>query len=288
MRRTSFCSPVSIYIRKGGISRESSGQSGRDEMSWICDLSDGRKACLYTDRNRILFYTFPGRNGGVPAVIKDDHESGMSAFLYYGTIYFTYINTEKELIFDGIGGGEEINLGKAQDIKAGPDLAEAAGNIFLFSMRRGDENEPARIEALDPYGTGSPILVTEGKEISGYRLVQSGNSVIVLTFCRNEIEEEIIWREGRFQGVSVRKEWAEKEQLEKDCSLLRRKMQEQEREQRTRLEMEQYRNSELEKTLEKYREEIMYAKQKYDELAGFAGRLQEAVKQWREKYMEEI
>ena len=65
-------------------------------------------------------------------------------------------------------------------------------------------------------------------------------------------------------------------------------MQEQEREQRTRLEMEQYRNSELEKTLEKYREEIMYAKQKYDELAGFAGRLQEAVKQWREKYMEEI
>ena len=112
--------------------------------------------------------------------------------------------------------------------------------------------------------------------------------MIVLTFCGNEIEEEIIWREGRFRGVSVRKERVEKEQLEKDCSLLRRKMQEQEREQRTRLEMEQYRNSELEKTLEKYREEIMYAKQKYDELAGFAGRLQEAVKQWREKYMEEI
>ena len=41
-------------------------------------------------------------------------------------------------------------------------------------------------------GQEGPILVTEGKEISGYRLVQSGNSVIVLTFCGNEIEEEII------------------------------------------------------------------------------------------------
>ena len=46
--------------------------------------------------------------------------------------------------------------------------------------------------------------------------------------------------------------------------------------------------AELENTLEKYREEIRYAKQKYDELAGCAGRLQAAVKQWREKYMEEI
>ena len=69
---------------------------------------------------------------------------------------------------------------------------------------------------------------------------------------------------------------------------LKRRMQEQEREQRNLLEMERHRNSELENTLEKYREEIRYAKQKYDELAGFAGRLQAAVKQWREKYMEEI
>ena len=257
-------------------------------MSWICDLSDGRKASLYTDRNRILFYTFPGRSAGLPAVIKTDYERGLSALLYYGTIYFAYISAEKELIFDGIGEGEEIKLGNAQDIKAGPDLAEAAGNIFLFSMKQGDEKGPVRIEALDPYGAGRPVLVAEGKGISAYRLIQSGNSVTVLTFCGNEIEEEIVWREGRFQRASGKKDRAEKERLEKECSLLRRKIQEQEREQRARLEMEQYRNGELERTLEKYREEIMYAKKKYDELAGFAGRLQEAVKQWREKYMEEI
>lgn len=256
-------------------------------MSWIFDLSDGRKACLYTDRNRILFYVFPVRNGGVPTVIKDDHESGLSAIMYYGTIYFTYINTEKELIFDGIGSGEEMNLGTAKDIKIGPDLAEAAGNIFLFSLRQEEEGS-ARVEAVDPYGTGKPIPVAEGKGISGYRLVQNGNFVTVLTFFGNEIEEELVWREGRLRATSVRKSREENERLEKECALLKRKMQEQERGQRARLEMEQYRNSELERTLEKYREEIMYAKQKYDELAGFAGRLQDAVKQWREKYMEEI
>lgn len=257
-------------------------------MSWIYDLSDGRKACLYTERNRIMFHAFPSRNGGMPAVAKDDHESGLTAAMYYGTIYFSYISTGGELIFDGIGSGEEISLGSAEGIKAGPDLAAAAGNLLLFCLRRGEEGNMMRLEAVDPYRAGRPWIVAEGKGLSGYRVIQQQNSVLVLVFCGDEIEEEKVWKDGRFCQTAQRRVRQETSQLEKECSVLKRRIQEQEREQRNLLEMERHRNHELENTLEKYREEIRYAKQKYDELAGFAGRLQAAVKQWREKYMEEI
>lgn len=198
-------------------------------MSWIYDLSDGRKACLYTERNRIMFHAFPSRNGGMPAVAKDDHESGLTAAMYYGTIYFSYISTGGELIFDGIGSGEEISLGSAEGIKAGPDLAAAAGNLLLFCLRRGEEGNMMRLEAVDPYRAGRPWIVAEGKGLSGYRVIRQQNSVLVLVFCGNEIEEEKVWKDGRFCQTTQIRYRQEMSRLEKEYSVLKRRMQEQER-----------------------------------------------------------
>ena len=53
-------------------------------------------------------------------------------------------------------------------------------------------------------------------------------------------------------------------------------------------ELTERKRQEYEQLLRQYAGEIRYVKQKYDELAEYAEKLQRAVKQWREQYMEEI
>ena len=107
------------------------------------------------------------------------------------------------------------------------------------------------------------------------------NTVMIIIFRDMRILSQKIWAEGGFKNAV----YQESELLTKG---LRIKVQENERAFRNELESERYRSGRLRETVGEYEKEIRYAKQKYDELAGFAGRLQDAVKQWREKYMEEI
>lgn len=256
-------------------------------MSRIYDLPDGRKACIYSEGNRIMFHAFPARNGGTTAVLKEDYGRDLTSVMFYGTIYFAYINTQNELVFDGIGAGEEEII-PAWTGAHNIELAVMAGNIILFYMTCEERKNIHCLYMCSVYGDGRHSEVIQESEKFQYHIVQMKNTVMIIIFRDMRILFQKIWAEGGFKNAVCQESELLTEGLRKECEQLRIKVQENERAFRNELEAERYRSGRLRETVGEYEKEIRYAKQKYDELAGFAGRLQDAVKQWREKYMEEI
>ena len=76
-------------------------------MNSVYDLPDGRKSVIYTEGNRIMLHAFPARRGTSLFALKDDYLSDLTSVSFYGIIYFAYINLQGQVVFDGIGEGEE-------------------------------------------------------------------------------------------------------------------------------------------------------------------------------------
>ena len=264
-------------------------------MSWIYDLPDGRKACIYTEGRRILFHTFSGRSSGASAVLKEDCSSGPVCLMYYGTIYFAYIDMEGEIVFDGIGSGDEIRTrpeGKPEALR----IACAAGRVSIFYLSEAADMRTNRLNMWDPY-EGTTRMLREENQYFQYSVQQMNNTVLLVLYRGSELICAGVWEGGEFRDVQEdaseqRREKArlltafeqERESAEKEK---RRYEKELEAERRHSREQDQ-KLKEYERVIRQREQEIAYASRKYDELAGYASKLQKAVKQWREQYMEEI
>lgn len=123
------------------------------------------------------------------------------------------------------------------------------------------------------------------------------NTVLLVLYRGSELICAGAWKDGEFRDVQEdaaeqRREKArlltafeqERESAEKEK---RRYEKELEAERRHSREQDQ-KLKEYERVIRQREQEIAYASRKYDELAGYASKLQKAVKQWREQYMEEI
>lgn len=265
-------------------------------MSWIYDLPDGRKACIYTEGHRILFHTFSARSGGASAVLKEDCRSDLVCLMYYGTIYFAYIDTEGGIVFDGIGSGDEIRVQPPGEPGA-LRIAAAAGCVCIFYLTKDADTGPSRLNMWDPY-EGNIRMIREENQRFQYGVQQMNNTVLVVLYRGTEVIYTGVWLGGKFRDVQS---GAEEERRRKEENLLgvleqergsarkekERCEKELEQERRRRREQEQ-KLREYERGIRQREQEIAYARQKYDELAEYASKLQRAVKQWREQYMEEI
>jgi len=240
--------------------------ASRKKMSWIYDLPDGRKACIYTERHRILLHTFSSRNAGASAVLKEDCRSELSCLMFYGTIYFAYADTEGGIVFDGIGSGSEIRVRPSGEI-SGLRLAAAAGSVCVFFMTKDPDTGWSRLNVWEPYESGNPRIIREEKRSFQYCILQLDNTILAVLYRGREILSACIWIGGEFQDAVT--------------------LEQNERAERLLAELELERQTAREEK-ELYEKEISYVKQKYDELAEYAAKLQRAVKQWREQYMEEI
>lgn len=265
-------------------------------MSWIYDLPDGRKACIYTEGHRILFHTFSARNGGASAVLKEDCRSDLVCFMYYGTIYFAYIDMEGGIVFDGIGSGDEIRVQPPGEPGA-LRIAAAAGCVCIFYLTEETDTGTSRLNMWDPY-EGNIRMIREENQRFQYGVQQVNNTVLAVLHRGTELIYTGVWLGGEFRDVwsdAAEELRREKEELLEVIEQERESAKKEKRRYEKELETERRRARGQEQKLREYEQgirqreqEIAYARQKYDELAEYASKLQRAVKQWREQYMEEI
>lgn len=264
-------------------------------MSWIYDLPDGRKACICREGRKVLLHTFSGRGGGASAVLKEDCGSDPVCLMYYGTIYFAYLDTEKRIVFDGIGSGEEMRTetgGEAEVLR----MACAAGRICIFYLTEDGDTGVSRLHMWVPYEDQICVIREESRRFQ-YLVRQINNTLLAVLYRGTDLIYAGLWKDGEFRNIRSDAEERLKKAEEMLVSL------EQERESAGRekekykdaLEREQKLGAEQSRKLREYEgmlrqreQEIVYAGEKYDELAAYASKLQNAVKQWREQYMEEM
>ena len=145
------------------------------------------------------------------------------------------------------------------------------------------------------------IVSLSGREefyfVGNYVECRTLDTVLLVLYRGSELICAGVWEGGEFRDVQEdaaeqRREKArlltafeqERESAEKEK---RRYEKELEAERRHSREQDQ-KLKEYERVIRQREQEIAYASRKYDELAGYASKLQKAVKQWREQYMEEI
>ena len=254
--------------------------SERKKMSWIYDLPDGRKACIYMEGNRILLRTFSNRSTGTAAVLKEDCRSELFCFMFYGTIYFAYEDTGGGIVFDGIGSGSEIRLQPSGEI-SGIRLTAAAGSICVFFMTKDPDTGRSRLNVWEPYESGDHRIIREEKRSFQYCTRQLDNTILAVLYRGREILSACIWVEGELRDIVTPEQNERVDRLFEELELERQTAREEK-------ELTERKRQEYEQLLRQYAGEIRYVKQKYDELAEYAEKLQRAVKQWREQYMEEI
>ena len=123
--------------------------------------------------------------------------------------------------------------------------------------------------------------IREEKRSFQYCTLQLDNTILAVLYRGREILSACIWVEGELRDIVTPEQNERADRLFEELELERQTAREEK-------ELTERKRQEYEQLLRQYAGEIRYVKQKYDELAEYAAKLQRAVKQWREQYMEEI
>ena len=279
-------------------------------MNRMYNLPDGRKSIVYAEGNRIMLYTFSARRGNMPIVLKEDYISDLTSVSFYGVIYFAYKNTEGNIVFDGIGEGEEKIFtygneeGTRQEIKEEwihLTLTVLGGELYLMYLLYKMSEGKWKLKSVSPFDEEKNSEITEKEEEFDYWLEETGKRKILsvftgtsLEYCLWERDHFVPYMDERWQALfEGMKETARKvEEERKEERSREAKRQEELKQKNKELEQKIEHLEEINKRLEEEKrkvqmeceEKLKYAKQRYDELAGIAGKLQEACRKWKAAY----
>ncbi|MEJ8735496.1 MULTISPECIES: hypothetical protein [Mediterraneibacter] len=259
-------------------------------MNSVYDLPDGRKSVIYTEGNRIMLYTFPVRRGTSAFVLKDDYLSDLTSVSFYGILYFAYINLQGQVVFDGIGEGEEkvFAYQSRQDGGGWQEWSHLAliavgGELYLLYKRYEPEQKKWELRGMPLFEETRSCKILERETDFVYLAGEIGKRKIVWVLTGADLEA-YIWEKQHFRLYKDEKQrtlLAEIKEAAVKAEEQRKRERKEEAVLREKLEQE---NEILRNRLRETEENLQYAKERYDDLASIAVKLQEACRRWREAY----
>ncbi|MCU6746815.1 hypothetical protein OCV51_03925 [Faecalicatena acetigenes] len=259
-------------------------------MNSVYDLPDGRKSVIYTEGNRIMLHAFPARRGTSLFALKDDYLSDLTSVSFYGIIYFAYINLQGQVVFDGIGEGEEKVFACQSRLDememqswSHLNLIAVGGELWLLCKRYEPERKKWGLKALSPFDETKNYEVIERDTNFMYLAGAIGGRQIVWVLAGADLEA-YIWEKQHFRLYKDEKQQTMLAEIKEAAGKAEEQRKKEQREKAVLREKLEQENEMLRSRLQKAEKNLRYAKERYDDLAAIAVKLQEACRRWQEAY----
>ncbi len=237
-------------------------------MGCIHSLPDGTKLAVWEERNQVMALPIPFRRGTGAAVLARDVLKDLTSVVFRGQVYYACHSLEHRILFGAAGeGAPAAVLSDPSDGRqySGLRLLEWKEELYLFFRARGRDGKLWELKVMRPLSDREARTLWEGFSEPVEPVYAGGKRLVILA------EGGILTWDGKKQpeqGEILRLGTGQKA---RDAIL---KLEAENRRERARIRA-------LAQEHEARLEEI---KRQYDELAAYAGELQQEGKRWREKY----
>ncbi len=244
-------------------------------MEYIHSLPDGTKLAVWEERNQVMALPIPFRRGAGAAVLARNVLKDLTSTVFRGQVYYACHSLEHRILFGAVWeGAPAAILSDPSDEKqySGLRLLEWKEELYLFFRARSRGGKSWEIKAMCPLSDREGRVLWEGFSESAEPAYVGGERLMVL------VEGKVLTWDGKRppeQGEFLRYGTGQKA---RDAIL---KLEAENRQYRLR---EKALLKEREKLIKEQEAQIGAVRKQYDELAAYAGELQQEGKRWREKY----